>query len=184
MKSLLVKYKSVIKFILTFLIVYGALTFSYKLYLTFSTGENYYPDYLTNLVAKQSVSLLETAGYKAEIFPYPTHAYQMLIVNDKYVAKIVEGCNSISVIILFLSFIVAFSGRFKATVIYILAGSVIIYVANLLRVVILSIGLYHYPWRSEVLHSVVFPAMIYGMVFLLWMIWVKRYKKINLQDAK
>lgn len=178
MKKLLRKYKSVIKFILTFLLVYAVLTFGYKFYLQVSTGEHYYPDYMTHIVAQQSADLLQTFGYDAQVLPHPNEASMKLIINDKYVARVIEGCNSVSVIILFMSFIIAFSGQFKTTVIYILAGSVLIYVANLVRVVILSVGLYHYPWRKDILHTVIFPAIIYGMVCLLWIVWVNRFSKI------
>ncbi len=85
---------------------------SYKLYLDYSDDSRYYPDYITNLVAKQSKSLLETAGYKAQIAPHPNEASMKLFVNNKFVARIIEGCNSISIIILFISFIIAFSGKF------------------------------------------------------------------------
>jgi hypothetical protein len=34
-----------------------------------------------------------------------------LIYNHKYVARIIEGCNAISIIILFISFVVSFSGK-------------------------------------------------------------------------
>ena len=175
MKALFVKYKSVIRFILTFLVVYGVLSISYKLYLDYSEGSKYYPDYFTNLVANQSVSLLETVGYNAQVAPHPNEASMKLIINKKFVARVIEGCNSISVIILFVSFIVAFAGRWRTTLFYALAGSVLIYIVNLFRVVILSIGLYHYPWRREILHAVIFPLIIYGMVFLLWMFWVNRF---------
>lgn len=172
------KYKSVLKFIITFLVVYAVLTFSYSFYLELSTGEKYYPDYMTHLVAQQSADMLETLGYNSEVIPHPKEASMKLIINDKFVARVIEGCNSISVIILFISFILGFSGRFKITAIYILAGSVLLYVANLVRVVILSIGLYHYPWRKDILHTVIFPAIIYGMVCLLWVIWVNRFSFI------
>ena len=105
-----------------------------------------------------------------------------LIINNKFVARVIEGCNSISIIILFISFIIAFAGKWKTTLFYALAGSVLIYAANLFRVVVLSVGLYHYPWRREILHAVIFPLIIYGMVFLLWMFWVNRFAtkpKIN-----
>jgi exosortase family protein XrtF len=177
LKDLFVKYKSVIKFILTFLLVYAILTFSYKFYLDFSDGSKYYPDYFTNLVAKQSDSLLHTFGYSSTIAPHPDEPSMKLIINNKFVARVVEGCNSISVIILFISFMIAFADKFKTTFLYILAGSVLIYVVNLLRIVILSVGLYHYPWRREELHTVIFPLIIYGMVFLLWMFWVNRFSK-------
>jgi exosortase family protein XrtF len=74
---------------------------------------------------------------------------------------------------------IAFAEKFKTTFLYILAGSVMIYVVNLFRIVILSVGLYHYPWRREELHTVIFPLIIYGMVFLLWMFWVNRFSNLK-----
>lgn len=179
MKELLIKYKSVIKFILTFLVVYALLTFVYKLYLDYSDGSKYYPDYLTNLVAKQSEALLHTFGYNSEIEKHPDEPSMKLIINGKFVARVIEGCNAMSVIVLYISFIIAFAGKFKTTFFYILAGSVLIYIVNLLRIVILSVGLYHYPWRREELHTVIFPLIIYGMVFLLWMFWVNRFSNLR-----
>ena len=155
---------------------------SYKLYLDYSEESKFYPDYITNLVARQTQSLIETVGYKAQIAPHPNEPSMKLIINNKFVARIIEGCNSISVIILFVSFIFAFAGKFKTTLFYLLFGCVMIYTVNLIRIVILTIGLYHYPWRREILHTVIFPLIIYGMVFLLWMFWVNRFvylKKVN-----
>ncbi|WP_369412206.1 exosortase family protein XrtF [Hanstruepera marina] len=182
MKKLISKYKSVIKFIFSFLLVYSVLTITYKFYLQLSTGEKYYPDYMTYIVAQQSADLLHDLDYRAQVIPHPNEASIKLIINEKYVARVIEGCNSVSVIILFVSFVIAFSGHFKVTVLYIFAGSVLIYIANLFRVVILSIGLYHYPWRKDILHTVIFPGIIYGMVCLLWVFWVNRFsniKKVN-----
>ena len=159
------------------------LSVSYKMYLDYSEDSNFYPDYITNLVAKQSRSLLETLGYEAKITPHPNEASMKLIINNKFVARIIEGCNSISAIILFVSFIFAFAVRFKTTLFYMLFGSILIYVVNLFRVVILSIGLYNYPWRREILHSVIFPLIIYGLVFLLWMFWVNRFANLKNKDV-
>jgi exosortase family protein XrtF len=88
-----------------------------------------------------------------------------VIINGKFVARVIEGCNALSIIILFLSFIIAFAGRIKTTVLYCFAGAIILYAFNLIRIVILSAGLYHYPWRREILHNVIFPMLIYGTVF-------------------
>lgn len=154
-------------------------SFSYKFYLQLSTGETYYPDYMTHLVSKQSVNLLQTFGYEASVLPHPDEASMKLIINKKYVARVIEGCNSVSVMILFVSFIIAFYNKFKTTFFYCLIGCVLIYVVNLLRVVILSIGLYHYPWRKDILHTVIFPGIIYGMVCLLWIFWVNRFSSLK-----
>ncbi|NNK40565.1 MAG: exosortase family protein XrtF [Winogradskyella sp.] len=177
MKELLRKYKLVIKFILTFLLVYATLTISYKIYLDKSDGSLYYPDYMTNLVAKQTSAILNSVGYEGQVLPHENEPSMKVIINRNYVARVIEGCNSVSIIILFVSFVIAFGSTFKATFLYILAGAILIYSVNLIRIVVLSIGLYHYPWRREFLHTVVFPMIIYGLVFILWMIWVNRFKK-------
>jgi len=183
LKSLIKKYKSVIKFILTFLLVYAVLSITYKLYLDYSDGSQFYPDYITNLTAKQSQLLINSIGYDATIVPHEAEPSMKLIINNKFVARVVEGCNSVSVIILFLSFVIAFAAGWKRTIIFILAGSVLIYSVNLIRIAILSIGLFHYPWRREILHTVIFPLIIYGLVFVLWMIWVRYYSKLQKKNV-
>lgn len=179
MKKLIIKYKSVIKFILTFIFTYAVLSIAYKLYLDYSTGNIYYPDYFTNLVARQSQALFGLLGYNAEVVKHIDEPSMKVIIENKFVARVVEGCNSVSVIILFVSFVIAFTDKFKSTLIFILAGSSLIYAVNLVRIVILSIGLYHYPWRRDILHTIIFPLIIYGLVFLLWMLWVRRFAKIH-----
>jgi len=181
-RELFKKYKSVVRFILTFLLTYIVMSFVYKFYLDFSDGSKYYPDYITNTVAMQTEDLLNVFGYESQALVNPDEPSMKLIVRDKYVARVIEGCNSVSVIILFVSFIIAFAGRKRTTFLYALAGSVLIYAVNLLRIVILSIGLFHYPWRKEILHTVIFPLMIYGMVFLLWMFWVNRFSNLNKEN--
>jgi len=181
LKSFFEKYRLVIRFILTFVIVYFVLSIAYNVYLKVSTGSKFYPDYITNLVAKQSGSLMTSFDYRVQLVPHPTEACLKLIINEKYVAKMVEGCNAMSVIILFVSFMIAFAGKFKPTFFYIIAGSILIYAVNLGRIAILAVGLYYYPWRREILHTAIFPMIIYGMVFLLWMFWVNRFSNIKKQ---
>ncbi|MDO7137871.1 exosortase family protein XrtF [Algibacter lectus] len=183
MKTLFIKYRSVIKFILTFLLVYLSLSVIYKFYLQFSDGSEFYPDYFTHLVGEQSKDLLNTFGYATKMVPHLEEPSLKVMIGNIYVARVIEGCNGLSVLILFISFIVAFSGRLKATLLYLLSGSVIIYVVNVLRIVILSIWLYKYPEQSEFLHAVVFPAIIYGVVFLLWIFWVNRFSKLNQKNV-
>lgn len=183
MKALFEKYKLVIRFIITFIAVYTVLTIGYNFYLNLSDGSKFYPDYVTNLVANQTNTLINSFGYDANVIKHPNEPSMKIIINGKFVARVIEGCNALSIIILFISFIVAFAGKFKTTFIYCFAGSIIIYAFNLIRIVILSVGLYHYPWRREILHTVIFPLLIYGTVFLLWMFWVNRFSKTIKSNA-
>ncbi|MFD2551941.1 exosortase family protein XrtF [Bizionia sediminis] len=178
MKALIIKYKPVIRFISLFVLVYVLLSFLYKIYLQWQPVGPYFPDYLSYVVGKQSVSLLQDLGYNAAVIPHPNEASLKLMLNNVYIARIFEGCNGVSVISLFVAFIVAFSGKATVTFFYILSGSVLIYSVNLLRIVILTLGLYHYPQHKALLHEVVFPGIIYGLVCLLWILWVNRFSKI------
>lgn len=155
------------------------LSFVYKWYLEASVEGRYYPDYVTQLVAHQTQAVLNTMGYQTILENHPDEPSIKTIVNGVYLARILEGCNALSVIILFVSFMVAFAGRLKPTVLYILAGSVIIYAINILRLVFIMIVLCHYPQYQELLHGVIFPLIIYGTMFLLWMFWVNRFTALQ-----
>lgn len=159
--------------------MYFVLALMYKLYLQHAKNAVFYPDYFTHLVAKQSQAALNAFSYQTEVVPHPDEPSLKLILNGKYLARVVEGCNGISVIVLFIAFVIAFSARFKTTLIYLIGGSLLVYAINLARIVVLSIGLYHYPEYESVLHTVIFPAIIYGTVFLLWIIWVNRFSKLK-----
>ncbi|HKL35136.1 MAG TPA: exosortase family protein XrtF [Salegentibacter sp.] len=177
MLKLFVKYKSVLRFIFMFLGSYLVFTLIYNLYLEFFRSPVYYPDYFTHLVAKQSEALISSFGYNAQILPHQSELSMKLIVNDVYLARIVEGCNAISIIILFASFVLSFFGKLKLTLLYLLAGAVIIYAMNIIRIAILAIGIYEYPGYTDFLHSIIFPLIIYGTVFILWLIWVRIYSQ-------
>jgi len=147
------------------------------MYLNKSQDGSYYPDYFTHIVAKQSSTLIEWMGYASKIEDHKAEASQKLFVNNEYMVRIVEGCNAASIIILFISFIIAFAEKLKKTVLFLLFGGLLIYIVNLIRIAVLTIMYYEYPQYQELLHSLVFPAIIYGMVFLLWMLWVRMLPK-------
>lgn len=151
-------------------------------YLNTSFTGNYYPDFITNIVAKQSSELISSFGYEAEVLPHETETSMKLYINQTYLARIVEGCNAISIIILFVAFIISFAENFKKTFLFLFAGVTLIYAVNIVRIAILTIAIYEYPEYTDTLHGVVFPAIIYGMVFLLWMIWVRMLPKTNLEN--
>ncbi|RXG12693.1 exosortase family protein XrtF [Leeuwenhoekiella aestuarii] len=177
MIQLIRKYKSVLLFILTFLGVYLVLSFLYTQYLNIDFSESYYPDYITHRVAGQSEWLIDKMGYSSIIEPHDLEPSMKLFIEGVFVARVVEGCNAISVIILFASFVLAFFQGWGKTFSFICIGSVLIYGINILRIAILSIGLYTYPEYKAILHDIVFPGIIYGLVVFLWVFWVSRFKK-------
>ncbi len=177
MLSLFKKYRLVLRFIFVFLGSYLIFFSIYNGYLLLFDNPQPVPDPLTRLVAEQSGEVLGSLGFNEKVVMHPSGLSMKLMIDDYFVAGIVEGCNSASIIILFISFVLAFFGRPGTTLVYILAGSAIIYCINILRIVLLSIGLYEYPQYSGYLHTIFFPLAIYGTVFILWVIWVRIYSR-------
>lgn len=170
------KYKSVLRFILTFLGSYLLLVLVYNAYLKYGGSTRFYPDFITHLVARQSEYLINALGYTAIIEPSTVEPAMNLTINGTALARIVEGCNAVSIIILFVAFMISFFERWKRTLLYIFAGIVLIYAMNITRIALLAIGIYKYPDYSHFLHGTVFPAILYGTVLLLWLGWIRSYK--------
>ena len=161
--------------------MYFALTIVYSLYLnnTQKTTEVFSCAPITKTVTDHSKYLVELFGYQVFTQQNTEELSMKFLVNQKYVVKIVEGCSGIGIIILFLSFIIAFKGKLKTALFFGASGVIIIYLVNILRIVFLVLASYHYPEFQEVLHDLVFPAIIYGTVFLLWFVWVNKYALLN-----
>lgn len=175
MKKYFNQYKAFLIFIAVFFGSYALLTFLYQIFLRgFDKNE---VDTITRLVSGNTESVL---SWFFESIRFEESNYEpsfMVYLFDKAVIRIVEGCNGISVIILFVSFIVAFSGNLKKTTFFIFGGSLIIYLLNVLRIAVLTVLLYHFPQHSHLLHGVLFPLIIYGVVFVLWVIWVNKFSR-------
>lgn len=171
------KNKPVILFIVKFFVSYFLLFAIYATYLhktqkrlpLFSCAP------ITKMVANNAKTVAGWFGYHIYTEQHKKELSIKLLVGGNYTARVIEGCNSVSVIILFLAFIIAFSGSFKATVFYGLIGSVLIYSINILRIIALSLLLYKYPQFQSLLHTLIFPAIIYGLVLILWVIWVRYF---------
>lgn len=176
LRKLFTQHKAVFIFLGVFMGSYLVLTLSYLGYLSLSTAGDQI-DPITRLVGLQSEQLINQWGYEARILPQSGKPSLQLFVNGDYVARIIEGCNAISIIILFIAFVISFRKDLKRTLLFMFAGSVLIYAINLLRIAILAIALYNYPEKEPLLHQVVFPGIIYGFVALLWMTWVGVFKK-------
>lgn len=176
--KLIKKYKPVLRFILTFLGSYVVLVLLYQFFLNFYIPKGV-PDPITELVGKQTEAFVSSLGYEAMVAPSSMYPLMNLSVNNIFIARIIEGCNSVSIIILFLAFMLSFIGKLKPTLIFILAGTAIIYSMNVIRIGLLSIGLYEMPQYSSLFHQLLFPLVIYGAVFILWIVWIAIYTKMG-----
>jgi exosortase family protein XrtF len=172
------KYRPFLAFLGRFFLVYLVLAGLYQFYLSRYDAPAQV-DPITVAVADQSVWVLELLGVDAASEPHSSQPCMKLIYEGTFVARIIEGCNAISVMILFAAFVVAFSGRMRDTLWFLLAGSAVIYILNIVRISSLASALYHFPEYESALHGVLFPFIIYSVTFVLWVIWVNRYSYVK-----
>lgn len=175
------KRKTIIRFLIKFFVTYFLLLGLYSIYLkqTQQKGDVFSCAPITRIVAEHSVQFGQFLGYDVRVVQHESELSMKFFLEDEYIARVVEGCNAISVIILFLTFVVAFSGSIKATIIYAVFGTIFLYIVNIGRVFLLSVLMHKFPEYQDVLHNLLFPAIIYGAVFLLWIIWVKRFSYLK-----
>jgi len=147
----------------------------YKFYLNSYEAEDL--DSISIHVGKNAEQLMKFFDYKVIIQKNSQNAWLDIILNDKFMARLVEGCNAVSVMILFVSFVAAFSGKISQTLLFIVFGVVTIYILNVIRIATLIVLLYFFPHQNKFLHDIFFPLMIYGYVFLLWIFWINRFSK-------
>ena len=175
MKKYFVQYKPFLLFLASFFGSYALLTFLYQMFL--NSFRNEQVDAITRLVTENTEAVLSWFFKSIAVVEENNEPFFTMYFNNQAVVRIVEGCNGISVIILFIAFIVAFSGSLKNTLLFIFGGSLIIYILNVLRISILTVLLYYFPNYTHLLHGVLFPLIIYGSVFVLWVIWVNKFSK-------
>ncbi len=177
---------AVLIFLLRFFVSYFVLSGLYQWYL--KNDQQTTPEYqccsITELVTNHTVSAGSALGFNFSSEQNVDALSFKLSTNDNYVVNIVEGCNSVSVIILFWAFIIAFSGTWKKTILFGIVGTMAIYVLNILRIVLISVALDKFPQYSNFLHQIVFPAIIYGLTFILWVIWVRHFANKNSSNTK
>ena len=162
----------VLKILLRFVIIYIVFVLLYQFYL--NNYDNEVVDPFTRWVAKQ-------AAFLQNLFGFPTILVDNLKLHSvlfqssgKFTTRMVEGCNVISVAILFSAFIMAFYKGAK-TFLYVFTGLLALHILNVFRIVLLNIIYIKYPAYEKVGHDYIFPAIIYGGVVVLWLVWIQYF---------
>lgn len=177
LKHYLKKYRPFLVFLGKFFLTYLLLILAYQVFLSQFDAEGFETDAMTQSVSNQTQDVMAALDYTVELKPSRGEPSVLVVVDGDPVVRIIEGCNAISIMILFAAFIVAFSGSFLRTFGYIVAGILAIHLLNVARIVLLIIGIINYPQYENLLHGVIFPLIIYGFIFLLWVLWVNKFQR-------
>ncbi|WP_412850273.1 exosortase family protein XrtF [Chryseobacterium sp. PMSZPI] len=163
-------FKPVLGILLRFIIIYLVLLFAYQFFLNSEKGLGL--DSFSRMIADQVSYLQNGMNCPTQLYDDVKNEQVWFYVKDSYTTRMVEGCNAISVMILFVSFVFAFYKGAK-TFVFVGIGLVLLYIMNLLRIVGLNIVMADHKEYGKVFHDFIFPAIIYGSVVVLWLVWIK-----------
>jgi len=169
-------FKPVLSILLRFIVIYLVLLFAYQFYLNSFKADGLDP--FSQIVARQVTSIQNVMGFPTLLYNDVKNEQVWFYVKKNYATRMVEGCNAISVMILFTSFVFAFYKGSK-TFIFVLAGLVLLYVMNIIRIAGLNIVVTDHKEYGKIFHDFIFPAVIYGTVIILWLIWIKFFALKN-----
>lgn len=131
------------------------------------------PDPITKFTAIQAFNVLNLILHLEDTSIMVIGNELSYFYRDYKLLSIIEGCNAISVLIIYNLVIMGFSPFKYKTVLYALFTSLFIGLVNVLRISLLGIiNLFWHHWTKE-FHDIIFPTIIYATIVLLWMVWFK-----------
>lgn len=173
-RKLITENKTALLFLAKFVIFYFVLNTAYGFWV-----ESYYPsaDPITVWVSKHTAWILSFFHSSINTVAEPLSVYVAITLIGETIIHVFEGCNSINVMIVFGVFVLAFSNRWYQEWKFLLLGLITIYIMNLARVTGLFWMALYFPDSLYFFHKYLFTGMIYGVVFLLWFVWVSNVQK-------
>jgi exosortase family protein XrtF len=137
----------------------------YVLYDLWLLPDGRLDQWLSTNVAWTSGLLLQGVGVEALV------QERSLSLPDTAGVRIIDGCNGLSTIGLFVGFVLAYPGRGRDRLWFIPLGVGAIYLTNVLRVIAMLLVQRYWPAAFVPLHGFGFTTIFYVVVFLLWVAW-------------
>ncbi len=142
------------------------------------------PDkHLTRFTAEGSVYLYanlmgeKLATAKDMVSPEGSPYVAVVNANQKLVA-IADSCNGLELIVLYVGFLCCFPIKWKRLLSYAIIGTISIIILNIFRCYGLTwmyLNDYH---LADFFHKYIFKMAIYGLIFLAWVKYSKRYLNV------
>ncbi|MBN8575735.1 MAG: exosortase family protein XrtF [Cytophagales bacterium] len=168
-----------LRFVLVFVGLYFILNVMYGLWI--STFEHR-ADPLTTTITRQTSQVLNWAGDSTTWLPAEDKPTVGILQAGRRIISVYEGCNSLNVMIVFVAFVVAYKGKFRMAALFVPMGLLIIYLINILRIILLYTVALHWSAYFYYFHKYLFTAVIYAVVFLLWLWWMRLTSGFRLMD--
>jgi exosortase family protein XrtF len=174
------EFKPTIFFLLKFIGLYLAGNILYGLYITSFEPR---PDPVTHSVTVQTGIVLNVCGFRVDVADRENKPTTDINYFGKSKLAVFEGCNGLNTMIIFVAFLLAFGPISKPLLWFIPLGILIIHFANLCRITLLFLVSEYFPNAMYFTHKYFFTAILYVVIFSLWVWWVKVYSLPKKQPA-
>lgn len=172
--------KPAFRFLAIFVGLYLGLNILYGLWIS---SYDLQVDPATKAVTRQSSLLLNVCGEETSTQPKESSPAISIINPAGVVISVFEGCNGINVMIVFVSFLFAFGGQWKKLMWFLPVGLILIYLANLGRVMTLYFVAEYWETYFYYVHKYVLTGLLYILVFGLWWWWIEKVNNVPLKSV-
>jgi exosortase family protein XrtF len=164
------EFKPSIFFLSKFLGLYVAGNLLYGLFV-----HSFYPsvDPVTAWVTHQTSYVLNLFGWSTHVVEH-THKPTANILHDgSAILAVFEGCNGLNVMIIYVAFLLAFGPYSKRLFWFIPTGLILVHLFNIGRIFLLFFVSIEMPKFLYFTHKYFFTAILYAVVFSLWIVWIR-----------
>jgi len=112
----------------------------------------------------------------------PTFYFQepaSLCFENGISVHVVWSCSAIKQSFIWLVIMSVTRGAWRHKAWFIPLGLICIYLFNIFRIFLITISMENHPDYFEVLHTYILKYLFYGMIFLLWLGWNKRWERFG-----
>ena len=167
------KYKALAFFILKVVGIYVLWVIAYESFL----AHDYIDSLLTKSEAFVVCKIFTIAGYSPTTYEFIPPDEAQLWWGTHRLVSIADNCNGLILFVVFIAFIISFPSDLKHRLYFIPTGLIAIYCFNIIRIFALALIYIYYPKYLDFNHHYTFKFFVYMDIFLLWMVFVKKYGK-------
>ena len=184
--SIFSKWEQVPRVVKIFLLKGLILFVAWKLLYLFILPERVLDAPVTNLVARGTTKTLNFFDKSAIYTTTPsttkveadgalyTEGDMDIFKGDRKILIIADVCNGLELIVLYIGFIICMPAQLSRKLIFIIGGTALIFIINILRCAALTQIFLRYPQYMDFSHHYLFTTTIYVFIFLLWLIFSKK----------
>jgi exosortase/archaeosortase family protein len=152
--------------VLKFLIIFGVLLAAFYVFIAFSPSyhKKFIPSY-HHLIALASGSMLSVLGQDITVA-------DASISSPNFAVQIVPGCDAVEAIALYVCAVLAFPLKFLKKFPGMIAGTLLLSILNLIRIVSLFLIGVYFPRIFALMHIDVWQALFIFLAVLFWILWL------------